>query len=64
MKGSSLYGPIRDENPCYNCQKPKRHTACHGKCKDHAKWKGEVERANENRRRYEKRLGAGIRKIK
>ena len=64
MKGSSFTGPIRDENPCYNCQKPKRHTACHGKCKEHAKWKAEIERVKKNRQEYERKIGIGIHKKK
>lgn len=26
------------ENPCRDCVAPKRHTGCHGSCKEHKKW--------------------------
>ena len=64
MKGRPISSPIRDDNPCLNCQKPKRHTACHGTCKDHEKWKAEIERVNKNRREYERQVGIGIHKKK
>lgn len=62
MKGSLFLNPIRDENPCYNCQRPERCATCHGTCKDHAKWKAEVERVNKNRREYARQKELGWRK--
>ena len=62
MKGNPITGPIRDENPCYKCQKPERHSACHDKCERHAEWKAEIERVNENRREYAWKSGIGWRK--
>ena len=60
--GKAITGPIRDDNPCLNCKKPKRYPGCHGKCKDHAKWKAEIERVNKNRHDYAKDKQIGWRK--
>ena len=54
--------PIRDENPCYKCQKPIRHLGCHDTCKRHKEWKAEIERVNANRREYARQSGLGWRK--
>lgn len=62
MPFGDIYRPIRDENPCYDCKKPKRYPGCHGKCKDHAKWKAEIERVNHNRREYAQKSDIGWRK--
>lgn len=62
MKDDSFSGPIRDENPCYNCKKPMRHTGCHDTCKRHAAWKAEVERVKANRREHARKRDIGWRK--
>lgn len=62
MKGYQIPGPIRDENPCYNCQRPMRQPGCHDTCPDHAAWKAEIERIKANRREYERLLGIRIKR--
>lgn len=57
MRGVSINAPIRDENPCHNCKRPNRRTGCHDTCKEHKKWKAEVDRVNANRREYKRKLG-------
>ena len=62
MSGNNISGPIRDENPCHDCKKPVRHTACHDTCKRHAAWQAEKERVKANRREYERKLGIRIKR--
>lgn len=62
MKGREMPGPIRGKNPCLDCKKPKRHTACHDSCKEHSEWKAEIERVNKCRRDYERKRDIGWRK--
>lgn len=42
--------PIRDTPPCKDCQD--RHHGCHDKCHGYAEWKAELEKVNEERRKY------------
>ena len=62
MRGQKILGPTRDENPCYYCKEPVRHTACHDTCKKHATWKAEIERVKANRREYERKLGIRLKR--
>lgn len=62
MRGFQITGPIRDENPCYDCKKPMRHSGCHDTCEKHAAWKAKVEIVKANRREYERKLGIQFRR--
>ena len=55
MKGSPIPGPIRDDNPCFNCTE--RFTACSDRCPKDKRgeygrkaYKAEIERVNQKRR--------------
>ncbi len=61
-RGKEMDGPIRDDNPCKDCTE--RFIACSDCCPKDARgeygrkaYKAEIERVNENRREYVRKLG-------
>ena len=50
----SVFNPslIRDDSPCKGCHD--RHEACHGSCEQYEIWKKEVNRVNEERKKYQR----------
>lgn len=45
-----LDGPIRDIPPCKDCSD--RYPGCHDKCRGYAEWKSNLEKVNDERKKY------------
>ena len=45
-----LDSPIRETPPCKDCTD--RHPGCHDKCPRYSEWKANLEKVNEERRKY------------
>lgn len=48
-----LDSPIRDTPPCKVCEE--RYPGCHDKCEKYKEWKANLEKVNEERRKYNQR---------
>lgn len=49
-RGREPIQSAREEPPCYHCED--RAIGCHGSCEKYKAWKSEVDRVNDNRRKY------------
>jgi len=45
--------PVRDKPPCKGCTE--RYEACWGKCEKYKAWKANLEKVNEERKKYNQR---------
>lgn len=59
MNGKPISGPTRGDSPCRFCT-DEHDEYCHGTCGRFKKWSAEIERINENRRKYYQRLEASL----
>ena len=64
MRGAALDGPMRGENPCFGCTRPHKAPGCHDHCTDREKWLEQLNKINENKRRYYAMRDVGWRKKK